>query len=191
MIEEIISKVRGSIINAYTQVDEWFDVPTDLKNFRPATGGWTIAEILEHIALTNFFLLKLIDKGADKALRNVHNLNLKDELKDYQFQVDALDEVGITRSFSWIRPEHMAPTGKKPLEEVRAELFKQKQRCLEHLDNLRGGEGVLYRTTMTVNDLGKLDVYQYIFFLAMHAQRHVQQMGKNRRAFEEQKIHSQ
>lgn len=31
---------------------------------------------------------------------------------------------------------------------------------------------------MTVNNLGKIDVYQYIYFLAMHAQRHVEQMEK-------------
>ncbi|HRI58839.1 MAG TPA: DinB family protein [Saprospiraceae bacterium] len=191
MIDEVIYKVRRSITTAFVQVDSWFDVPADLKNYRPPTGGWTIAEILEHIALTNFFLLKLIDKGADKALRNVQNLNLEEELTNYQFHVDALDEIGITKSFSWIRPEHMEPTGEKSLEEVRAELLTQEQRCLDHLDNLQGGEGVLYRTTMTVNDLGKIDVYQYIYFVAMHAQRHVQQMVKNRSAFEEQKILSQ
>ena len=191
MIQDDILMVRRSISAAFRQVDSWFDVPAEVKNFRPANGGWSVAEILEHIAITNFFLLKLIDKGADKALRNVHNLSLAEELSTYRFHLDALDEVGITRSFSWIRPEHMEPGGKKPLEEVRAELSAQEQRCLEHLDNLKEGEGVLYRTTMTVNDLGKLDVYQYIYFLAMHAQRHVQQMEKNRSAFEEQKILSQ
>ena len=31
---------------------------------------------------------------------------------------------------------------------------------------------------MTVNDLGKIDVYQYLYFLAQHAKRHVGQMEK-------------
>jgi hypothetical protein len=31
---------------------------------------------------------------------------------------------------------------------------------------------------MSVNNLGKLDVYQYLYFLSLHAQRHLQQMNK-------------
>lgn len=29
---------------------------------------------------------------------------------------------------------------------------------------------------MSVNDLGKIDLYQWLYFLARHARRHVQQM---------------
>jgi hypothetical protein len=29
---------------------------------------------------------------------------------------------------------------------------------------------------MSVNDLGKIDLYQWLYFLAQHARRHVQQM---------------
>ena len=43
------------------------------------------------------------------------------------------------------------------------------------------GEGVLYQTTMSVNNLGKIDVYEYIYFLARHAQRHLEQMERNER----------
>jgi hypothetical protein len=32
---------------------------------------------------------------------------------------------------------------------------------------------------MTVNGLGKIDVYEYIYFLARHAQRHITQMVGN------------
>ncbi|MBN8787104.1 MAG: hypothetical protein J0I84_08435 [Terrimonas sp.] len=48
---------------------------------------------------------------------------------------------------------------------------------------MKNGEGVLYKTTMTVNDLGKIDVYEYIYFLAQHGQRHVTQMEKNEAEF--------
>ena len=37
---------------------------------------------------------------------------------------------------------------------------------------------VLYKTTMSVNGLGKIDVYHYIYFLVQHAQRHISQMKK-------------
>lgn len=32
---------------------------------------------------------------------------------------------------------------------------------------------------MTVNNLGKIDVYEYIYFLAQHGRRHLTQMQKN------------
>ncbi|MFD2875047.1 DinB family protein [Paenibacillus rhizoplanae] len=46
------------------------------------------------------------------------------------------------------------------------------------LKELEDGEGLLYTTTMTVNNLGKLDVYQYIYFLCQHAKRHIVQMQR-------------
>jgi hypothetical protein len=41
---------------------------------------------------------------------------------------------------------------------------------------LSNGEGALYKTTMSVNSLGKIDVYEYIYFLAQHGRRHIGQM---------------
>lgn len=77
----------------------------------------------------------------------------------------------------------MEPTGKKPLEEVRSQLKEQVTHCIENLDRLKNGEGVLYKTTMSVNDLGKINVYEYIYFLAQHGQRHIMQMQKNEAEF--------
>ena len=190
MIHNIIFNIRQTLTTVFAEVDEWFDVPDELKIYQPLNDSWTIEQILEHIALTNFFLLKLIDKGADKALRNINNLNLEEELADYQFETEALEEIGISQSFLWIRPEHMEPKGEKTLQEVRLELLEQKVRCLQHLDKLPNGEGILHKTTMTVNDLGKIDVYQYIYFLAMHAQRHVQQMQRNKKEYEAKTVSS-
>jgi hypothetical protein len=150
-----------------------------VQNYRPPNQGWTIREILEHISLTSHFLLKLIDKGAEKALKNVRQLDLPTELAQYAFDRQKLTEIGRHQSFPWIRPAHMEPTGKVPLEEVRNTIREQKHRCLAHLDRMPNGEGILYKTTMTVNDLGKIDVYQYIEFLAQHAKRHLMQMEKN------------
>jgi hypothetical protein len=108
---------------------------------------------------------------------------LQAELQKHVFHWDKLTEVGLHKSFAWIRPEHMEPTGKKPLEEVRSQLKEQVNRCIGNLDRMKNGEGVLYKTTMTVNDLGKIDVYEYIFFLAQHGQRHIMQMQKNEAEF--------
>ncbi|TGD82449.1 DinB family protein [Hymenobacter wooponensis] len=106
-------------------------------------------------------------------MRNSVGLMLDQELGHYQFKQQLLDEVGISRSFVWMRPDHKSPA------EVQVQLQEQLQQCLRTLAQLPNGEGVLYRTTMSVNGLGKIDVYEYLYFLAKHAKRHVMQMERN------------
>jgi len=182
-IQTIIADTKTFLIDTFTTVDSWFEKDAELLKYTPENGGWTINEILEHIGLTNHFLLILIDKGTNKALQNIHKLDLQTELQNYIFHYDKLTEVGLHKSFGWMRPEHMIPTGEKPPDEVRSLLKEQLNRCLHNLDRLKNGEGVLYKTTMTVNQLGKIDVYEYIYFLAQHGQRHVKQMEKNEAEF--------
>ncbi len=62
--------------------------------------------------------------------------------------------------------------------EIRHELEQQLKQCHTHLLTLQRGEGVLYKTMMSVNNLGKIDVYHYIYFLVQHAKRHITQMER-------------
>jgi hypothetical protein len=177
-ISALIVNIRTLLQNTFAAVDGWFDKPSALRVYSPNNGGWSIDLILEHIGLTNHFLLILIDKGTQKALNKSAQVDLQEVLATYSFQQEKLDQIGVHLSFPWARPEHMEPSGHKSLIEVRQQLQAQLQQCLDTLDRLKNGEGVLYQTTMTVNDLGKIDVYQYLYFLAQHAKRHVGQMEK-------------
>ena len=177
-IQTLIREIAQLVRSTFSAVDQWFEKDPVLRAYRPATGGWTIDQILEHIGLTNHFLLILIDKGTQKALLNVHRLDLSSELAQFQLNREKLDAIGRPGSFNWIRPEHMEPNGEKTTMDVRQQLKEQVARCLNVLEQLKNGEGVLYKTTMTVNDLGKINVYEYIYFLAQHAQRHLGQMEK-------------
>ena len=136
-------------------------------------------EVLEHVMLTNHFLLIIIEKGTVKALQK-YDPSSNDHCvpSDYSLGNPALHEIADPKAFPWQRPEHHQPTGKRSTHEVRREIRNQLDRCLITLDLLPNGEGVLHQTTMTVNGLGKLDVYQYVYFLALHAQRHLRQMEK-------------
>ncbi|MGO4376028.1 DinB family protein, partial [Paenibacillus sp. MCAF20] len=87
-----------------------------------------------------------------------------------------LEQIAKHKSFEWIRPEHMEPKGDKSIIEVKTLLAEQINECKDILHEIPNGEGTLYKTTMTVNNLGKIDVYQYIYFLCQHARRHVTQM---------------
>jgi DinB superfamily len=178
-IKNLIAEIGEFLNITFEQVDLWFAKSKEVRAYQPQNGGWTINQILEHIGLTNHFLLILIDKGTNKALQNGAKLDIRQELKSYTFHRDKLTEVGLHKSFDWMRPAHMEPKGEKTLAEVRQQLSAQLTQCLACLDKLKNGEGILYKTTMSVNELGKIDVYEYIYFLAQHGQRHITQMTKN------------
>ena len=74
--------VHSAIITHFDEVDEWFDKPKEIRCYKPTNGGWSINEILEHIMLTNHFLLKLIDKGKNKALKKEDNRKQKNSFRD-------------------------------------------------------------------------------------------------------------
>ncbi len=163
-IQELIIEIKATLNHVFTEVDTWFDKPEAVRDYRPPNNDWTINEILEHISLTSHFLLKLIDKGVLKALKNVNNLDLAKELESYSFERAKLDEIGIYKSFDWVRPEYKEPTGRASLSDIRNTIAAQKNACLQYLDQMPNEEGVLYKTTMTVNGLGKINVYEYIHF---------------------------
>lgn len=172
----LIAEIDSALVSAFGHLNERFAWPEQLRAYRPANSGWTIDEILEHVALTNHYLLILIEKGATKALKNLNNLDLAQELANPRFERNKLNQIGQHRAFPWIRPAHMEPTGEQPSAEVAATLQRQLNQCQTVLRRLPNGEGVLYRTTMTVNALGKIDVYELVYFLAKHAERHLTQI---------------
>ena len=55
-----IAAVRQALTDVFAAVDGWFDRPEELHRFKPSSGGWSIDQILEHVTLTNHFLLLVI-----------------------------------------------------------------------------------------------------------------------------------
>lgn len=178
-IFRFIQDIKTHLKTTFEETDRWFDQDKAVIVYDPSNEGWTIVQILEHIYLTNFYLLILIDKGAHKAIRNYKNMNLESEIINYSFSKDKLIEVGEYGAFTWIRPEHMEPKGEVELSEIRNLISLQYKKCMDYLDLMKNGEGLLCTTTMTVNQLGKINVYEYIYFLSLHIQRHIVQMKNN------------
>jgi hypothetical protein len=72
----------------------------------------------------------------------------------------------------------MVPVG-KPVAEVLKLMHEQEQECLDILSRIPHGEGSLYKVRMSVNDTGRIDLYQWLYFVAQHARRHIGQMNEN------------
>jgi len=184
-IKIYIQYIRLDLIKTHAEILAWFETDPEIQNYRPKDQGWTIAEILEHISLTSKFLLLLIDKGVKKSLNNSKGLNMEKELQNFQYDFGDLLKVQIPSSFEWMRPDHMVPTGEQSDFLTKDLIADQLRQCLNHLDLLKNGEGLLHKTTMSVNDLGNLNVYEYIYFLVLHAKRHIVQMEENVREYKD------
>lgn len=172
--ERTIRTVREALCAVFAQVDAWFDHPEELRRFHPASGGWTVDQVLEHVTLTNRYLMLTLYKWAAIA---EHRARRGDAITEGESDLRRLEIIGERGSFGWVRPEHMEPTALPTAEEVRTLLRQQLGECLILLERISGGVGALCRITMTVNALGKIDLYQWLYFLAQHARRHGQQLN--------------
>ena len=130
-INEVIQQLEGDINETFIRLERWFLKNENLRGFLSEKEKWNINQVLEHVSLVNHYLLILIVKGRKKALNNTQNRNLKEELEGYTLSCERLDMIGINNSFPWENPDHMTPTGAKPLDEIKENLIKQKNTCLE------------------------------------------------------------
>ena len=174
---EIIEFLESMIRDTFGGLRAWIMKDPDLRTHLAPEEPWCIDAILEHVSLVNHYLLMLIEKGRKKALL-ADPSELKEILRQYTLNDPRLEEIGVNDSFAWVCPAHMVPTGKKPADETGRDLERQAAKVSENLAMLKNGEGVLRKLHMSVNRLGSLDVYQYIYFLLLHARRHIQQMLK-------------
>ena len=173
------AEIERSLNEVFAAIDEWFDKPEPVINFARADGTWSIAQILEHVYLTNHFLLLTLNKHADKAAQRFakgDQAKAAEEAVEAESDLDFLLLIGVRGSFHWKNPDHMEPTGDVSLAEIRSRLKQQLAQCLDLNVKISEGVGALAKVTMTVNDLGKIDLYQWLYFISQHARRHLQQL---------------
>jgi len=176
-----IAELRARLDRALGTVAAWLDKPNELLDFQPEQGAWTVREVCEHVALTNRFLLILIENIAKRSRARSERGGSPPPGPS---PVAHLAELA-GRDFQWTHPEHMTPRGKASIDEVRAEIETQRERSRALLTALPAGEGALHKIRMSVvgGDDDRLDLYQFLEIVALHAERHVRQMERNETAF--------
>ena len=135
--------------------------------------GWSAAEVAEHVALANHFLLLLAEKAAEKGVaRRAAGLLPPGEASRWEHLERIAD-----REFAWESPSHMRPTGSVTERETIAMLRLQRRRALGILERTRDGSGALHTISMSVAG-ARLDLYQILAFVALHMERHARQMDR-------------
>ncbi|MBZ0282360.1 MAG: DinB family protein [Anaerolineae bacterium] len=167
--ENTIQRIHNELIETFDHIDKCFELPADLRQFQPAKDQWAIDEILEHITLTSHFLMITLNQSLTKALKRAQ----EQPIPNGESQLDRIVQISDPDVFGWIRPEHMEPTRQVTSLEVRRKMKEQRDECLNILSQIGKGEGALHRVRMSVRDLGKLDMYEWLYFLTQHARRHM------------------
>lgn len=174
-----IAELARDVAAEFELLARWLDSPDELWTFRPTPDAWSVGEILEHVTLANHFLLILAHKLAETSKRRAER---GDVVPSTPLALEGLRAVSDP-SLRWAHPVHMTPTQSVTREELRARLTTQSAECARLLRELPSGEGHLHRIRMSVlPGENRLDLYQYLAFLALHSARHREQMQRNARA---------
>lgn len=173
--QQAIDARRASLREAFELCRQFVAADEPLWSTRPAPDAWSAREILEHVTLTDHFLLILVDKLSQRCRKR---LARGDEVPTQSASTVDLEHIA-RREFTWPHPEHMTPTGTLGPAELDRQLCADRDRCLALLDEFPTGGGALHTIRMSVVD-ARLDLYQFLAVIDLHARRHVRQLERNR-----------
>lgn len=166
----------------HTRIEAAFDAlivaaqaPSAELDKHPADGGWSAREVLEHVALTDHYLLILARKIADKSAQRVARGEPWPAHPPRFTHIAFLGE----HATPWMNPEHMTPNKELAVAEIVRRLREHRSTCIELIDAAPEGEGSLHRIRMSmVQEDDKLDLYQFLALIAVHAERHYRQIQR-------------
>jgi hypothetical protein len=136
-------------------------------NFKPATNRWSVAEVTEHIASAEEFLMDLVQKQVMTAPPRAAGEDVK-SIDD--FVLKAIPD----RSVKAQAPEPLQPNNR----------FGTPKESLKHFGESRDKTVAFLKTTKDLRQhafesppLGKkLDGYEWVLFIAAHSERHTKQI---------------
>ncbi len=135
-------------------------------NFKPGPTRWSVAEVAEHIAATEDFLMDMVRDKVMKAPARTTPANLK-EIDDFVTTVIA-DRTNKAKA-----PEPVVPNKRFGSFEGTMKHFRESRaKTLSFLKDTKD-----LRDHATESPVGKvLDAYQWVLFVSAHCERHTAQI---------------
>jgi len=133
--------------------------------FKPAPDRWSVAEILEHIALAEDFLFQNV---TDKIMKSPAGPADRDTAKADAMVVAMIPD----RSHKAQAPPPLVPTGRWTPAETLDHFLKSRAKTIAFLDSTPD-----LRQHVVDSPLGQpLDAYEWLLFVAAHSERHTKQI---------------
>ena len=157
-----LEKTRAGVLAATRGLSEaqW--------NFKPAPDRWSVAEVTEHIAAAEDYLMGMVK---DKVMKAPPRAGSEDTKSVDEFVLRAIPD----RSHKAQAPEPLRPTNR----------FGSPKGSLDHFKASRAQTIGFLKKTADLRDhavespLGKqLDGYEWVLFVAAHSERHTKQIDE-------------
>jgi hypothetical protein len=132
--------------------------PTQLQ-YKPAPDRWSVAECIEHISVTEGFILGNINKTLEQAAAS----------SAPAFGDDGIVQMVTDRSTRIKGPEVLMPTGRWPHDRLVAEFRVTRGRSFDFATST---DSQLRQHAFPHPLLGPLDCYQWLLVIGAHGERH-------------------
>jgi hypothetical protein len=141
-------------------------------NFKPAPDVWSVAEVSEHIAVSEDTLLGLI---TERLMKSPAQPEKRAEVKGKDAII--LEKI-VDRSHKAQAPEMLRPTHRWATEQVLIDHFKESR---DHtIDYMEHTDDALRDHFFEHPALGLMDGYQWVLLIAAHSHRHTLQIEEVR-----------
>ncbi|MFY9558648.1 MAG: DinB family protein [Terriglobales bacterium] len=138
--------------------------------FKPAPGRWSVAEVAEHITISESTLLGLVQK----------QIMASPAAPDKRAEVKGKDEVVLTavpdRSHKAQAPEFLKPTNRWATQAELTKAFEEERKAT--MDYVKTSNDDLRDHFGPHPVLGTLDGYQWILLISAHSERHTKQIAE-------------
>jgi DinB superfamily len=141
------------------------------EHFRPAPERWSIADILEHLALAEASSVKLFDRLLQKAEAEGCTRAEGDPFAP----VSLAEQAAPFRGQKFQAPDQLRPTGRVPLADSLASLGDSLERIRALRPRLERADCAEQRFPHPA--FGPLNLYQWLLFTAAHEERHLSQIN--------------
>jgi hypothetical protein len=136
-------------------------------NFKPAPDRWSVAQVVEHIAAAEDFLLTL-----DK--EKVMMAPAGETSRDVKKTDDGVLAMVPDRTNKLQAPEPLVPTNRFGSPDGSIKHFVESRATTENF--LKSATGM--RDHVMDSPMGKLDAYEFVLLIAAHSERHTKQINE-------------
>jgi hypothetical protein len=161
---ELLEETRGALLTAVAEV------PAPYREARPADGGWTLGEIVDHVGKVETGTARLLVKRVGEARAQGHASETETSSVFAGFDTRRLRD----RSLPIDAPPMVVPRAGASLREGLDALAVSRAALRAVLAEASGlALGTIVHTHPV---LGPLNLYQWVIVLAMHDARHAEQV---------------
>jgi hypothetical protein len=165
-VEQIFEEIEST---RKKLVDHVSNLSDEEANFRPTPEKWSTANIVEHLAITENSLIRLVNKLLAKA--EAENLPSTGKIDPPVSFVEIAEKAGRTR---FEAPEAVRPGGAASIAQSLSELQKSRTVLCELRPRLEAVD--LSNVAFPHPAFGAMNLYSWLAFIGLHEARHLRQI---------------